>query len=164
MIHHKYLNDLRIKSIEPCIFNTAEKDAERDGLFAEERENYGFDSRETWSLDYTYATWLYSHLKLFYERAHKVVNLEFYKFSIPVLYEIPTEELEYKNNSPIPEHFFKEIVETKTQLEAINLMIEYLKNYLELENSADLSADFKKIEYIACATKIFAEVLPAMWW
>ena len=164
MSSNKYLNDLGILSTEPCIFNTLEYDESRAERFANERETYGFDSRETWSLDYSFATWLYSHLKMYLEKAGEMINLEFYNFSIPVLYDIPEDELDYTCGEAIPEHYRKEVIETVTQKEAIELMIDYLEHYLNYRDTDKLEEEFMANEYIACAVRIFAEVLPAMWW
>lgn len=124
--------------------------SERDELFEKEREIYGFDSRETWSLDYVFYMWLYERLKMFVEIGGQVVNLNYHKFDF--------KGKEY------------------TQLELINMMIEKLEYYFN-EDARDskideyrkqgmgiVEADNKAYEPIKEIGEIWALVLPAMWW
>jgi len=50
----------------------------REIQWTEEREKYGFDSRETWSLNYTFYVWLYERLSMYNEV--NVVDTSFHKF------------------------------------------------------------------------------------
>jgi len=128
----KYLDDIG----EDYSWVWEPEGSERDELFEKEREIYGFDSRETWSLDYVFYMWLYERLKMFVEYAGEIVNLNFHKF----VYK----EKEY------------------TQLELINMMIERLEFYFEKGDSFDLSEE--EYEFIKEIGEIWALVLPAMWW
>lgn len=110
--------------------------SERDETFEKEREIYGFDSRETWSLDYVFYMLLYERLKMYIEYAGEIVNLNFHKF----VYK----EKEY------------------TQLELINMMIERLESYFKEGDSFDLSKE--EYEPVKEIGEIWALVLPAMWW
>lgn len=162
--HHKYLNDLGIESTTTCIFNTSAKDKDRDKRFKKQRYEYGFDDRETWSLDYTLATWLYSHLKMYLEIGGEIVDLEFYKFDIPVLEDIPEEEYEYfDDNSMYPKHYQREVIaKDVTQKDAIDIAIGYLAKYItEQDTNED---DQRATECGQCALKIVATILPALWW
>ncbi len=162
---HKYLNDIGIKSNDCCVFNTEEIDNERQEYFIEQRQMYGFDERETWSMDYTFATWLYEHLQAYKEFANEVVDLEFHKFLIPVLYDIPEDKLTYINeDKTIVSQYKYEIIEEHTELEAIDIMIDYLKKYLIDTFSDDWKEDQIKIEYLQGAIGILKEVIPALWW
>ena len=165
---HEYLNQIGIKSTETCIFNTAEiemkngKKTKRQKRFAKQREKYGFDERETWALDYTLATWLHSHLKMYLEVS--IVNLEFHHFDIPVLEPIPEEEREYHDiNKTLPKQCTREVMKNVTQKEAINLMIEYLERYIKHGYDCDANETLAD-ESMKCAMKIWTEVLPTMWW
>jgi len=128
----KYLDDIG----EDYSWVWKPEGSERDELFEKEREIYGFDSRETWSLDYVFYMWLYERLKMFVEYAGEIVNLNFHKF----IYK----EKEY------------------TQLELINMIIERLEFYFEKGDSFDLSEE--EYEFIKEIGEIWALVLPAMWW
>ena len=65
----KYLDDIG----EDYSWVWKPEGSERDELFEKEREIYGFDSRETWSLDYVFYMWLYERLKMY-------IDLNFHKF------------------------------------------------------------------------------------
>lgn len=128
----KYLDDIG----EDYSWVWKPEGSERDETFERECEIYGFDSRETWSLDYVFYMWLYERLKMFVEYAGEIVNLNFHKF----IYK----EKEY------------------TQLELINMMIERLEFYFKKGDSFDLSEE--EYEFIKEIGEIWALVLPAMWW
>ncbi|MEI6296247.1 MAG: hypothetical protein WCO84_01195 [bacterium] len=42
----------------------------RNPQWAKERKRYGFDERETWSLDHTFFIWLYERLQMYVECAN----------------------------------------------------------------------------------------------
>lgn len=48
----------------------------RQEKWAEERNKYGFDSRDTWSLDLTMTELLYERLCLYIEKASHMVNIK----------------------------------------------------------------------------------------
>ena len=128
----KYLDDIE----EDYSWVWEPEGSERDELFEKEREIYGFDSRETWSLDYVFYMWLYERLKMYIEYAGEIVNLNFHKF----VYK----EKEY------------------TQLELINMMIERLESYFKKEDLfVSSEEEYEPIKEIG---EIWALVLPAMWW
>lgn len=142
----KYLDDIG----EDYSWVWKPEGSERDETFEKEREIYGFDSRETWSLDYVFYMWLYERLKMFVEIGGQVVDLNFHKFDF--------KGKEY------------------TQLELINMMIERLEYFFN-EDARDskideyrkqgmgiVEADNKAHEPIKEIGEIWALVLPAMWW
>lgn len=90
----KYFDDLNIPTTEYGT-NFCDNTDERWSKWMEEREVYGFDSRETWNIDWLLIEWIYTHFKMFKERAD--IDLEYYKL------KLDDEEV--------------------TQLEAINLII-----------------------------------------
>lgn len=125
----KYLDDIGVAE-RPDTFRP---DDERQPKWKEEREVYGFDSRETWALDQTFYLWLYERLMMYKEIA--IVDLTFHKF-------------EYNGNS-------------YTQIELIDAILERLKfsfsdEYKDYED--------KQWEYVHEVEKMWAVVLPAMWW
>lgn len=128
----KYLDDIG----EDYSWVWEPEGSERDELFEKEREIYGFDSRETWSLDYVFYMWLYERLKMYIEYAGEIVNLNFHKFDF--------KGKEY------------------TQLELINMMIERLESYFKKEDLfVSSEEEYEPIKEIG---EIWALVLPAMWW
>ena len=61
----KYLKDLCIKEDNtPQGWN---KDDSRQERWIKEREIYGFDEKETWSMDFTFKLWLYERLSMYNE-------------------------------------------------------------------------------------------------
>ena len=128
----KYLDDIG----EDYSWVWKPEGSERDETFEREREIYGFDSRETWSLDYVFYMWLYERLKMFVEIGGQVVDLNYHKFDF--------KGKEY------------------TQLELINMMIERLESYFKKEDLfVSSEEEYEPIKEIG---EIWALVLPAMWW
>lgn len=70
----KYLDDIGVTD-RPDTWN---EDDHRQQLWAEERELYGFDDRETWTLGYSFHLWLYERLKRFIEVC--IIDLDYHKF------------------------------------------------------------------------------------
>ena len=73
-----YLQQLGINT-DDCYWNSMPDDG-RQNMWKKEQEKYGFDSRETWSLDCTFVHWFYPRLKRYLEVANTCVDLEFHKF------------------------------------------------------------------------------------
>ena len=154
---HKYLNDLGISSDEVSIFNTTDIDKlGRQDRFYEERNKYGFDSRETWGLYFTAAGWLYSHLKMFLEEASEIVNLDYYKFTVPRLVEITDREDDARC-------YYRVEPTEMTQKEAIEMMIDYLEFTIKHCDDMDEN-EVRANEKAASAFETFGIVFPAMWW
>lgn len=126
----KYLDDIGVD------LWTELEDDKRQARWAQEREEYGFDERDTWCMDYAFYCWLYERLKMYLERASKIVQLDFHKF------EYEGEEL--------------------TQQECIDRMIYGCEVYFAQEDEWNISEEDRKI--ISDIAKIWAIVLPAMWW
>ena len=72
----KYLDDIGYTNRH----DTWNPDDTRQNQWAREREIYGFDERETWSLDHAFACWLYERLKMYVEI--NVVDLNYHKFDV----------------------------------------------------------------------------------
>lgn len=125
----KYLDDIGVTD-RPDTYCKGDKRQEK---WEKQRKEYGFDSRETWNMDYSFHLWLYERLKMFLEV--NCVNLEYHKFK-------------YKGKE-------------YTQKQMIDMMLERLefsfsKKYNEF--------DEKQFKYVSEIEKIWAKVLPAMWW
>lgn len=145
---HKYLNDIGIKSDNVCIFNTEVIDRDRQKRFKKQRKKYGFDERETWVMDYTMATWIYSHFKAYKKYAPRIVDLTDDKFDIPKW---------DKEKNIISNEMIK-----VNQKEAIDIVIKNIKFYLKYnEDLNKAKTAIKKFEY---AFRIIGIIAPAMWW
>ena len=62
---HKYLENILPKGKSPYDFEC--DDEIRNQKWEKEREQYGFDERETWNLDFTFFCWLCERLKKYKE-------------------------------------------------------------------------------------------------
>lgn len=65
----KYLDELDYESTDQW----GAEDDDRIPQWDSEREEYGFDNRDTWSLDHTMTELLYERLKMFSEVAPRVI-------------------------------------------------------------------------------------------
>ena len=62
---HKYLENILPKGKSPYDFEC--DDEIRNQKWKKEAEEYGFDEREMWLLDFTFFCWLYEHLRKYRE-------------------------------------------------------------------------------------------------
>lgn len=146
--HHYYLNQLGIPSTEGCIFNTREIESEKsEKRFAKERNKHSFDSRETYSLDYTLATWLYEHLMVLKEIGGEIVDFTYHEFEL--------QKIARFDEKDVPE--FETV--TLNEEEGIDLACDYLAKSL-----TSSFADNRRIVYEQAALKIVTVMLPALWW
>ena len=76
-MNHKYIEE--IMNIEESPYGWS-KNTGRDEMWEDQRREYGFDERETWSLDATFFYWLYERLRMFNEV--NCINTEFHTFEI----------------------------------------------------------------------------------
>ncbi|MBQ1475222.1 MAG: hypothetical protein IIZ32_07975 [Ruminococcus sp.] len=146
--HHKYLNELGISSTEGCIFNTREIESKKSQKrFDKERELHSFDSRETYSLDYTLATWLYEHLMVLKEIGGNIVDFTGNEFDLERIVKIGDDGT----------------VETETvtlnEEEGIDLACKYLAKSL-----TSTFHDRDRVIYEQAALRIVTEMLPGLWW
>lgn len=72
----KYFDALGLKPEEYGTNFIADNDF-RSGQWAQEREQYGFDSRETWNLDRTFIEWIYSRVMMYKEVTK--IDMNFYR-------------------------------------------------------------------------------------
>lgn len=78
---NKYLEDLGLKK-EDYGINWLSKDDDRLKDFNDEMEMYGFCSAETWNMSRIFCEWLYSHCKMYLEKAEGIVDMEFHCIEI----------------------------------------------------------------------------------
>ena len=110
----KYLEDIGVTDTP----ESWGKNDERQAEWAKERETYGFDERETWSMDFTFYLWLYEHLSMYLDSA--AVDLDYHKFK-------------YKKKK-------------YTQKQMIYMCIQYLEEYFNNNNtSTDTTCEIGKI-------------------
>lgn len=178
---HKFLKKFNIKDKDICIPDNvkASKKFKKYKWADKQKKIYGFSEEEVWNLDTTSAMWLYEHLKM-YMKVNQV-DLTFYRFKIPVLYENENYDKEYEQNSKKSQIVYtprmKQVIEEHTEEECINLCIQYLEDYLmytyiisdkDLEKDISIQESSKK-DAIACeklqnAFRIYAEIVNAVWW
>lgn len=136
MNHHLYLKKIGAENTYAADMDEAEEEQDkRHILWHCQRAIYGFDERETWDLDSCFYAWLYEHIKMYLEKADKIINLEFHKF-------------EYEGT-------------TYTQKELLEQICEIIEYYFS-DSFDDLEeADWN---YVHNIEKMWAVVMPAMWW
>jgi hypothetical protein len=78
---NKYLENLGLKK-EDYGLNWLSKDDDRLKDFNDEKEMYGFCSAETWNMGRIFCEWLYSHCKMYLEKAEGIVDMEFHCIEI----------------------------------------------------------------------------------
>ena len=76
-VHNKDLDALGIP-LENQHTNFFDNTDERWDYWMKEREEYGFDIRETWSLDHMFVEWVYTRFKRFKDVT--IINTSYHKF------------------------------------------------------------------------------------
>lgn len=131
----KYLEELHSETVTNYCRLLENKEDDREAIWEKERQIYGFDNRETWSLDFTFYLWLYERLMMYKEIGGQAVDLTYHRF-------------EYKNKE-------------YTQLELIDEMLTRLRFCFSEEYNEWNEEDY---EYVHEIEAIWAVILPAMWW
>ncbi|NMA66472.1 MAG: hypothetical protein GX957_09575 [Clostridiaceae bacterium] len=126
----KYLSDIGVKA-EDLPWNTQ---GDRVEEWEKQREIYGFDDRDTWSLNYTIVFLLYPRLKMYREKAHEIIDLNFHTFN----------------------HRGKKL----TQGECIDIILDRFEQYL----SAMYSYDDPDVDVISEAWELFNLIFLYLWW
>ena len=124
--------------------NTPDKDDERMKLFKKQRKKYRFDERETWSLDHTSVVWLYEHIRMYLDIGGKVVDLE----------------------RPLTAELLEEIGKEQQGLATKKEVLEYICELIEKwddQISRNIHDD-KAWTYAQKALRLYAVILPYMWW
>ena len=120
----KYLDDLGLK-IEEYGTNFMSDDDSRKENWAIEREEYGFDGRETWNLDKIFIEWIYTRVK--YYKEHTCADMDFYKFK-------------YKDNVITQNEVINKILELAKQI-----LLDIDNNELFVKNSREICDLWKEI-------------------
>lgn len=137
----KYINE----NNSYLMFNTTEIDETRQDEFNQQRQEYGFDERETWDLDITTILWLYSHLKRFKEwnsHLNDFYGKNAHMYEVEVLNE--NKELETKNLS------YGQI---------IDIILDYFDKFLADD---DLLREDEYL-YASQGMKLYGIILPSLW-
>jgi len=129
----KYIDDLGIK-LENTPQGWNENDP-RQEEWAEDRKVYGFDERETWSLDFSLALWFYERLSMYNEITEDKIVKTYHTF-------------EYKG-------------ETLTQQDCIDRMLDNLKYYLTENEYDNAELYWAKAEEIY---ELLALCHNVLWW
>jgi hypothetical protein len=74
---HKYLEEIGILSEK--LPSNWYPDDERQEIWKCQRKKYGFDEREIWSLDLTYAMWFFERLKMYREYSSNIETIKYKK-------------------------------------------------------------------------------------
>lgn len=75
----KYLDDLNIPINEYGTNFVSNYHDCRASSWLKEREEYGFDNRETWSLDRMFIEWIYTRVMMYKE--HCLIDLDYHKLT-----------------------------------------------------------------------------------
>lgn len=129
---HKYLEDIGIK-LENTPYGWNPND-ERQEDWKEERQVYGFDERETWSLDTTFFYWLYERLMKYNETGGRFIDTSYHKFNL--------------NGKEM------------TQQQCMDRMTELCKKYFKLDEAKDFKEENKILDEVE---EIF-DILKACIW
>lgn len=134
---HKYLEDIGVTANRELwwLDNASYPNDKRIDQWKKEREVYGFDDRETWELQFAFYFWLYERLMMYVEHAGTIVNLEYHTFEY--------EGKEYN------------------QKQLIDLILERLRFCFSPEFD---EYNEKHVEIVSSIAKLWAIVLPVMWW
>lgn len=132
MQQHKYLEEIIDR--EDVVQNWFPGD-KREECWHKQQAEYGFDDRETWSLDATFFQWLYERLRMFKDIGGEVVDFNFYKFDV--------------DGSKL------------TQLEIIDKMISNCEQIIKIK-SDDIGGETAILEQETA--RLWSIVIPAMWW
>ena len=105
-------------------------------------KKYGFDPRETWSLDIATGWFIYERLTQFKKDASKMIDLHFHSFDIPISMDGTTA---YCNMS-----------------DCIDICLDLVESAIKQADKDYINDDWKAD--LQLATKIYAVMLPALWW
>jgi hypothetical protein len=132
----KYIDDLGIKYKDTPQGWCTETNDGRIDKWKKEREEYGFDSRETWAMEYNFKLWLYERLMMYNEI--NCVDTSCHKF-------------EYKN-------------QTITQQDCIDRILEGLKLDLTSKQYDESSEKEEINEKIEDVLPLFNLCFHTLWW
>ena len=134
----KYLDNLGFKITEYGTNWVNEDEDERGAEWKEQRKIYGFDERETWNLDSSFAEWLYTRCSMYLDEAKDIVDLDYHK--------ITYNDKEY------------------TQREAIEKVKKWSLYYVKNKYSADQIVSERAHKSLTKACELWAILVHYMWW
>ena len=152
--HNKYINKYNKKLVSVrnitkldngcCMPNTLDTKCKGKKRLLKQRKKYRFDERETWNMDYTSLVWLYEHIKMFLDIGGKIVDLDY-----PLLDEDKREFSE------------KENLDFNSKRE----VLEYICHLIEQwDRLCDDTVTIDCWEPAQQAIRLYAMILPGMWW
>lgn len=155
---------------EATLFNTKAKDkVGRQELFKSQRQTYGFDERETWDLDHTSVLWIYAHLKryldwtcveLYDEEVCHMYNVKVVSKDQLGNYLYDWIDIETKSGVNYRELRLQTHYEELSEGKIIELICEYLEQYIQ----ADFIDNRLELALAQHAIKLYADILPSLWW
>lgn len=140
---NRYLNEI---GYDPY-WENPEEDSPK---LQKEREFYGFDQRETWNLDETFAAWAYSHLRRLMDASGDFINWGDERY----LVDIPSVDERWRID-----YIFTEKVTLK---KAIEIMLEHFEFYLQ--NKCIIETEDLASKHLSYAASIWGIVLTSLWW
>lgn len=167
-IHKNLRKFFKNENETELVFNTKiPGDLKRRKRYKKQKENYGFDERETWNLNFTSITWLYSHLERLLKWSSE--KIDYYEthhiYTVPVLikenniykYEIIENE-KYKEISLLTED------KTLPVGKIIELILEYFSCYIK-DDSTMFEETYNLYDKIAQhGIKLYAKIFQSVWW
>lgn len=169
-IIYKDLLPFKDNICETTLFNTKVKDrVGRQELFKSQRQTYGFDERETWSLEQTSVLWIYTHLKRYLDWA----CVELYDEEVCHMYNVKIVskdqlgnylydwvDIETKSGINYRKLRLQTYYEELSEGKIIELICEYLEQYIQ----ADFIDNRLELALAQHAIKLYADILPSLWW
>ena len=150
---NKYLNkyNKRLASVRKitkqddgcCMPNAIDKKRRSKKHFTKQRRKYRFDERETWEMGTTSLIWLYEHIKMYLDIGGRFVDLNY-----PLSDEIKKEFSD------------KENLDFNTQKE----VLDYICDLIEKWDKISYDIIEEPWELAKQAIRLYAIILPAMWW
>lgn len=168
-IHKNFRNIFKDPKDTELLFNTKIKgdSPKRRKRFKKQKEEYGFDERETWNLNFTTITWLYSHLERLLEWNTVV---DYYNtshiYTIPVIIK---EKGEYQYKVVEDEDgYFDLIFKTEDKKLPIGSIVEIILEYFEYylrDDSWNFTEEYAMASELAKhGIKLYAEIFQSLWW
>jgi len=132
----KYLEELGVPSNE-LSWNLCTEDKRNNKEWKKQREELGFDDRDTWNLDWTLICLIYPRLKQYLKVASNLVDLDYHK----VTYGEDNKEY--------------------TERQIIEMILEIFESHIKERDNIDYVYDKKKMQE---AFSLLGLILPALWW
>ena len=138
----KYGKELNLNKDSECVMPRAKLHFNKNfRRYFKQRLTYGFDDRETWSLDTTSAIWLYEHIRMLEEVGGKIVDYE-------CNYFFPKEITEEIENLGFPG--------IDSDAKVMHLICDLLKKGVHEEKGEEKT--------LSLAFRIYSIVLARFWW